>query len=114
MTGSQSLTGFTAILDDKPYEPEYHDASGYVAESTNDMVPDDEEVFLVMNSALLCENGLDLHNDEACALAAESLLLEYEAYMLRGHGKARVTADSNHIDTSISLAACLFRSAKLI
>ena len=28
-----------------------------------------------MNFALLCENGFDLHNDEACALAAESLEL---------------------------------------
>ena len=68
-----------------------------------------------MNFALLCENGFDLHNDEACALAAESLELEYEAYtcweVMEG---ARVIADSNHIGTSISLAVCPFRSAKLV
>ena len=49
----------------------------------------DDEGFLVMNFALLCENGLDLQNEEAVALAAESLQLEYEAYMLRGHGKGK-------------------------
>ena len=63
-TGSRSLAGFTAILDDEPYEPEYY-------------------------FALLCENGLDLYNDEACALAAETLQLEHEAYLLRGHGKGK-------------------------
>jgi len=51
-------------LDDKPYEPEYY-------------------------FALLCENGLGLYNDEACALAAESLQLEHEAYLPRGHGKGK-------------------------
>ena len=108
-TGSQSLAGFTAILDDEPCGPEYHDASGYVAESTNDMVPDNEEDFLVMNFALLCENGLDPHNDEACALAAESLQL---AFMLRGHGKGKGHGGfqpHRHFDIS----GCLFRSAKL-
>ena len=49
----------------------------------------EDEGFLVMNFALLCENGLDLQNEEAVALAAESLQLEYEAYMLRGHGKGK-------------------------
>lgn len=79
------------------------------------MVPDDEEDFLIMNFALQCENGLDLHYDEACALAAESLQLEYEAYMLRGHGNGeghRGFQPHRHFDMSGSVSfqerkACL-------
>ncbi len=32
---------------------------------------------------------MDWQNDEACALAAESLQLEHEAYMLRSQGKGK-------------------------
>ena len=89
-TGSQSLTGFSAVLDEERYDPEYDETLAYVADSQYDMSHDeDEDGFLVMNFALLCEDGLDLQNDEACALAAESLQLEHEAYLLRGHGKGK-------------------------
>ena len=74
------------------------------------MVPDDEEDFLIMNFALQCENGLDLHYDEACALAAESLQLEYEAYMLRGHGNGE-----GHPEESSTLQyvwQCVFSGAQ--
>ena len=89
-TGSQSLTGFSAVLDEERYDPEYDETLAYVADSQYDMSHDeDEDGFLVMNFALLCEDGLDLQSDEACALAAESLQLEHEAYLLRGHGKGK-------------------------
>ena len=88
--GSQSLTGFSAVLNDEHEAHVDDETYGYVAETQyEDASEYDDEGFLVMNFALLCENGLDLENDEAVALAAESLQLEYEAYMLRGHGKGK-------------------------
>eukprot|EP00435_Cladocopium_sp_Y103_P028489 s298_g7.t1 len=89
---SQSLTGFSAVLeDDESYVPADGEVFGYVAETQYEDATDeaDDESFVVMNFALLCENGLDIHNEEACALAAESLQLEHEAYLLRGHGKGK-------------------------
>ena len=89
-----------------------------MAESTNDLAPDDEEEVLVMNFALLRENGLDPYNDEACALAAESLQLEHEAYLLRGHGKGKGHGGfqpHRHFDISgsVSLQECKARLAQL-
>ena len=43
----------------------------------------------MMGFALLVDSGLDLGNEEACALAAETLQLEHEAYMLRHQGKGK-------------------------
>ena len=61
---------------------------GYVSEY--DMTEEtDDEAFLFMNFALLSESGFDMNNEEACALAAESLQLENEAYMLRTQGKGK-------------------------
>ena len=88
---SQSPTGFTAMEDgDWDYHDEelYTGGAGYVSEY--DMTEeDDDEAFLVMNFALLTESGFDMGNEEACALAAESLQLENEAYMLRTQGKGK-------------------------
>ena len=38
---------------------------------------------------LLAEGGFDIDNDEACALAAESIQLEYEAYNVRSQAKGK-------------------------
>ena len=88
---SQTPTGFTATEDgDWDYNEEelYTGGAGYVSEY--DMTEeDDDEAYLVMNFALLTESGFDMTNDEACALAAESLQLENEAYMLRTQGKGK-------------------------
>ena len=35
------------------------------------------------------DDGLDLENEEACALAAESLQLECEAFFVRNHAKGK-------------------------
>ena len=89
-TTSQPLAGFTAIVEDEPYVTEYDDALVYAAETQYDQtLEEDDESFLAMNFALLAENGFDMNNDEACALAAETLQLEHEAYLLRGHGKGK-------------------------
>lgn len=50
---------------------------------------EDDDYYMVMNFALLCDGGLDLQSEEACALAAESLQLEREAYMLRNQGRGK-------------------------
>ena len=88
---SQAPTGFSATEDgDRDYyedEP-YAGGAGYVSEYDNGDEEDDE-AFLVMNFALLTESGFDMNNEEACALAAESLQLENEAYMLRTQGKGK-------------------------
>ena len=86
--GSQSLAGYTAVLEEETYDPEPEDAYGYVAETQTEYEQDDEG-YVVLNFALLCEDGLDLNNEEACALAAESLQLEHEAYLLRNQGKGK-------------------------
>ena len=88
---SQTPTGFSAVDDgewDYVDDELYTGGAGYVSEY--DMTEEtDDEAFLVMNFALLSESGFDMNNEEACALAAESLQLENEAYMLRTQGKGK-------------------------
>ena len=88
---SQTPTGFSAMDDgewDYVDDELYTGGAGYVSEY--DMTEEtDDEAFLVMNFALLSESGFDMNNEEACALAAESLQLENEAYMLRTQGKGK-------------------------
>lgn len=87
-TRSQSLTGYTAVEDSDYFPEETYDNYSY--EAVGDQVLDDEEDgYLVMNFAMICENGFDMANEEACALAAESLQLEQEAYFVRNQGKGK-------------------------
>ena len=83
---SQSLTGYTAECEDYEAE-ELYDAQSYAAfegDSVNEY-----EYFLENHMALLAEGGFDIDNDEACALAAESIQLEYEAYNVRSQAKGK-------------------------
>ena len=80
------MTGYTAYEDDVDTAYNTEETYGQDWETEYD---EDEEGYLVMSFALLCDDGLDFQNDEACALAAESLQLEQEAYMLRAQGKGK-------------------------
>ena len=75
------------------YASEYDNASEYPADSAYEAVPEYdmnmEDMYLEENLTYLTETGLDLESDEACALAAETLQLEYEAYNLRQHAKGK-------------------------
>ena len=65
---SQSLAGFTEdIIWDDDDDLSYHSV-------------DDGENFMAEYVSWYLDEGLDLERDEACALAAEALQLEYEAY----------------------------------
>ena len=83
-------TGFTAfedeVMDGEDEQHGNHGLEGYAAEAYYE---EDDENYTVMGLALLVDSGLDLSSDEACALAAESLQLEHEAYMLRHQGKGK-------------------------
>lgn len=48
-----------------------------------------DDMYLEENLTYLTETGLDLDSDEACAMAAETLQLEYEAYNLRQQAKGK-------------------------
>ena len=86
---SQSLTGYTAFEEEEE-EWTTEDGGGIGYESVVDYYQeDDDEAFVAMNFAMLCDSGLDLSNDEACAFAAEAMQLEHEAYLLRGQGKGK-------------------------
>ena len=65
---SQSLAGFTEdIIWDDDDDLSYHSV-------------DDGENFMAEYVSWYLDESLDLERDEACALAAEALQLEYEAY----------------------------------
>ena len=76
---SQSLTGFT----EEVYDDWTHDES-YMAEHDEH---EDQDFFLENSLALHLSDGLDLESEEACALAAESLQAEHEAYFIRNQAK---------------------------
>ena len=74
---SQSLAGFTEdITWDDDDDLSYHSV-------------DDGENFMAEYVSWYLDEGLDLESDEACALAAEALQLEYEAYSLRHSAKGK-------------------------
>ena len=88
-----TLTSFTA-----EYDHEYEDYSTYEAYATQSFAAsehdqvNDCDSFLGSQVALLMDSGLDLENDESCALAAGTMQLEAEAFNVRakaqgkGHG----------------------------
>ena len=83
------LAGYTAYEEGaEEQEDDYgnNGSEGFAAEAYGE---DEDEAYTVMGFGLLVDSGLDLGNDEACALAAESLQLEQEAYMLRHQGKGK-------------------------
>ena len=74
---SQSLAGFTEDLDETgAYNAVYEDEV-------------DAEMLLAEHVAWYIEEGLDFESEEACALAAEALQLEHEAYFVRSHAKGK-------------------------
>ncbi len=84
---SQSLTGYTAECDDYYENEELYDSQSYAAFEGEYV--EEYEHFLENHMALLSEGGFDIDNDEACALAAESIQLEYEAYNVRSQAKGK-------------------------
>ncbi len=84
---SQSLTGYTAECEDYYENEELYDSQSYAAFEGEYV--EEYEHFLENHMALLSEGGFDIDNDEACALAAESIQLEYEAYNVRSQAKGK-------------------------
>ena len=76
---SQDLTGFDEVEEDQ---------TAYL-QDTETVVEEDAEVYLEEHMCFLIENGMDMDNEEACALAAETLQLEYEAYNVRQHASGK-------------------------
>ena len=70
---------------DEPQET-YEDYEGYAA-VTEDV--NDYDQFLAENVAWYVDEGLDFENEEACALAAESIQLDGEAYYVRNQAKGK-------------------------
>ena len=75
----QDLTGFDEVEEDQ---------TAYF-QDTETVVEEDAEVYLEEHMCFLIENGMDIDNEEACALAAETLQLEYEAYNVRQHASGK-------------------------
>ena len=70
-------------LTEEVYDDWTHDES-YMAEHDE---TEDQDFFLENSLALHLSDGLDLKSEEACALAAESLQAEHEAYFIRNQDK---------------------------
>ena len=95
---SQSLAGFTEDLGDVEWED---DDESYLS------VTEDADHFMTEYMGWYVEEGLDLESEEACALAAEALQLEYEAYSVRSHAKGKGHggfAGQRHFEVSGSLS----------
>ena len=94
-TASQSLAGFTEVFEaeeDTTYLV-YEDSDGH------DLMAEWATYFL--------DDGLDMQNDEACALAAEAIQLESEAYFVRGQAKGKGHSGfsrTRHFEVSGSLS----------
>ena len=77
---SQSLTGFTADIEaEEDFDESYVALEDY----------DTPDVFLAEQVAMFLDDGLDFENEEACALAAESIQLDYEAFFVRNQAKGK-------------------------
>ena len=95
---SQSLAGFTEDLGDVECDDE---------DETYFSVTEDADHFMTEYMGWYVEEGLDLESEEACALAAEALQLEYEAYSVRCHAKGKGHggfAGQRHFEVSGSLS----------
>lgn len=80
-TTSQSLAGFTEFNAEEQMNDEAYGAFYEEAESVEDWMAD--------YMALYLDTGLDMDNEEACMLAAESLQLESEAFFVRSQAKGK-------------------------
>ena len=83
------MTGFNAYEEEEVEDGESYGNHGFEGFAAESYTEEDDETYTVMGFALLVDSGLDLGNEEACALAAETLQLEHEAYMLRHQGKGK-------------------------
>ena len=77
-TTSQSLAGFTEVFE------EDDECSTYLSYEDSD-----GSDLLAEWTAYFIDEGLDMQNEEACALAAEAIQLEHEAYFVRGQAKGK-------------------------
>ncbi|CAK9056057.1 Transposon Ty4-J Gag-Pol polyprotein, partial [Durusdinium trenchii] len=96
---SQSLAGFTEDIGDLSEWPDDDEAYHSVTE--------DGDGFMAEYMGWYMEDGLDMENDEACAMAAEVLQLEYEAYNVRSNAKGKGHggfAGQRHFEVSGSLS----------
>ena len=96
---SQSLAGFTEDIGDLSEWPDDDEAYHSVTE--------DGDGFMAEYMGWYMEEGLDMENDEACAMAAEVLQLEYEAYNVRSSAKGKGHggfAGQRHFEVSGSLS----------
>ena len=75
-TTPQSLAGFTEVFEE---DDEHSTYLSYEDSDGSDLLAEWTAYFI--------DEGLDMQNEEACALAAEAIQLEHEAYFVRGQAK---------------------------
>lgn len=100
--GSQSLSGYTAEYVQESWDDGNHENDSYAAIEYND-ASEYDDTFAEDYVGYFVEWGLDFEDEEACALAAETIQLEHEAYNVRHQAKGKGhSAFGNHRNFEVS------------